>query len=154
MPNIVSNGGASKLTPGSIVVSNYLSSLTTDAINNGGGLLDNFTTGIVRLFQNDFTPTRLTDVGAFTEADFTGYAEVANGAFDQFLNTANWFELTQLTTLNWAQTADTVQNTVYGWYMVTAAETSWLIAERFQSPVLFGDDGDFLNLLLRWVVPL
>jgi hypothetical protein len=89
----------------------------------------------VRLFKNDYTPEEDSVTGDFTEADFTGYAEVA-------ITQSNWptpvivddiAECTSTVTPTYTATGGGGQ-LVYGWYMVEADFSTCLFAQRFDTP--------------------
>jgi hypothetical protein len=92
----------------------------------------------VHLYSNNYTPTNLSAVSNFTEADFTGYSDVATTGF----STPSW--QSQGAAVAWSEpmavftTASpyTVGQTIYGYWVDSGTMTPVLIgAERFTAPI-------------------
>jgi hypothetical protein len=85
----------------------------------------------LRLWQNNFVPTQLSEVADFTETDFSGYAAQAVTAGATIEPNSN--QLGRKTFGNWTATNvdPFVPNTVYGMYATNAAGTEWYCAWRF-----------------------
>jgi hypothetical protein len=100
------------------------------------GVAGRYENATVHLFQNDFTPTPDTVIADLTEATFSGYAAVVDPGWGAaFLNDdGNAQRL--LNNAQFTQTAATITNTVYGYYVTDAAGTGLWWAERFATPVL------------------
>jgi hypothetical protein len=104
----------------------------------------------LKLFKNDVTPGHESTTATFTEANFTGYAEIT-------LTTTSWnagvagtgtgTALANKASIDYAQQTFTMgvpgtTNTIYGYYITDTAGTTLLGAERFaasQSMALSGD---------------
>ena len=96
-------------------------SIVTELIDTG----NLFETGKVHLIKAPFSPTKDTVVGDFDaiEADFTGYAAAAWGAWGGVgINSIGQAEVTA-TELEWHPTDDVTPNTIYGEYYTNAAGT-------------------------------
>lgn len=80
-------------------------------------IADGFVNYKLRLFQNDFTPAQGDSVGAFTEADYSGYSEqpLTFGAI--VLNADEQAESTALYTV-FAHDGGATPNEIFGWYIV------------------------------------
>lgn len=99
----------------------------------------------LRLFQNDVVPTLESVFDDFTNADFTGYAEVPGPTA-----TPNPTLVTPLGEgaevpphAVFTATGNTVTNTVYGWFMVNVSTGQNLVcARRFDTPKTFLQAGD------------
>jgi len=90
------------------------------------GLLEG---AFLRVFKNNYTPINTSVLGDFTEADFDGYAEIELlGWSAAALNVDNKGE-TELAVQVFEMTGNTTPNTVYGIYVVSAAN-ELLYAER------------------------
>lgn len=112
--------------------------------------LNDITTAIgggatVHLYSNNYTPTPLSTVTNFTEADFTGYSAftLTGGA------AVTW--QSQGAAVSWTipqavfNTASpyTVTQTVYGYYVMSAGMSPYLLgAEQFPAPVTMVGAGD------------
>lgn len=116
-----------------------------NALAAADGYLDG---AVVKLFQNDIVPTPATALGDLTVATFSGYA--ASAVLDWgagFIDTDGVAKLAAAS-VNFLQTADTVVNTVYGYYVVgDPGGTPYLIfANRFTTPVHFSGPGLGINV--------
>jgi hypothetical protein len=97
----------------------YLDNLIAD-------LLD---TAIVRVFKNDYTPVDGSVLGSFTEANFTGYAQINMSGWSAAALDGNGKAATTADQVTWTMGTPGTTNTVYGIYVVTAAG-ALLYAER------------------------
>ena len=104
----------------------------------------------LKLFKNDVTPSHESTTATFTEANFTGYAEIT-------LTTTSWnagvagtgtgTALANKASIDYVQQTFTMgvpgtTNVIYGYYITDTAGTTLLGAERFaasQSMALSGD---------------
>jgi len=80
--------------------------------------------GTLRLFKNNIIPDKLTLSAALIQADFSGYAPIALALADWsaiITNASNQAEC-DLATKTFTQSAATVSNPIYGWYIT---HTSW-----------------------------
>jgi hypothetical protein len=103
-----------------------------------------WTAGFLRLFQNDYHPQFNSVIGDFDECDFTGYAEIeAAGAPISGIDAETgqlvvaWNDPT-----TFAEGAVAGPQTAYGWYIANTAGTSVMAAGRFDTPVVFDENGD------------
>jgi hypothetical protein len=85
----------------------------------------------LRLFKNDFTPLQSSVTADFVEANFSGYAAIPLVLADwsaSYLNASQQAE-TDMLTKTFTQSAATVTNSIYGWYL-TIASIGFLMADR------------------------
>ena len=75
--------------------------------------------GLVRLFKNDFTPTRSSVLADFVEADFSGYIEKNPTSLDTSNATLNRHEAV-MSSVSFQHNGGAESNIVYGWYMVSS----------------------------------
>lgn len=100
----------------------------------------------LRLFQNDFSPSRSSVAVDFTEATFDGYSGKAQAwAIGPFLNGALQAEI-QGASANWTPTGGTTPNTIYGWWLEDATH-SVFAAQRFDSPRTMNGGATSLTLV-------
>jgi hypothetical protein len=103
----------------------------------------------LRLFKSNTTPAETDTTATFTEADFTGYANVT-------LTGANWTVTGgDPTVADYAQqsftssAAQTTQN-VYGYYMTRVTGGELALAERFpDAPYPIANNGDIIRVTPR-----
>lgn len=93
-----------------------------------------------KLFKNDVTPTVATILANLTVADFSGYANATLAWGTPFINGSDKGEI-DATQLTWTHNGGGTSNTIYGFYVVNAAETILIYAERFPAPILMGTSG-------------
>jgi len=108
----------------------------------------------VKLYTNDLTPSSDSELADFTEATFTGYAEVTLATLTgPVRGSPNGVALIQ--TANFIAGALAAPGeTAIGYFITNGAEDDLLAAERFDTSVSFANAGDFLNLDLIWNFPL
>lgn len=105
----------------------------------------------LKLFQNDFAPTRFSVAADFTEATFTGYAAVAQAwAVGPYVNGAGQVEM-QSASHNWTPTDGVNPNTIYGWYLV-ATGGDVICAQRFDNPRAMLGPTNSLTLLPSLII--
>lgn len=90
---------------------------------------------IVKLFQNDFTPSRAAVVGDFTEATYTGYAasSAVTWAAPFIDPVAGPTVMSNLVAFP-AGSPFVISNQIYGYYVVDGSG-NLLFSERFGTPV-------------------
>lgn len=89
----------------------------------------------VHLFQNDITPTADTALSALDEADFTGYAQVDDPGWGASFINADGDAQALAANCQFTQTATTVSNTIYGYFVTDTTDAILLWAERFEDPI-------------------
>lgn len=104
-----------------------------------GSLLAAGTTTI-KLFQNDVEPTPDMVFADFTEADYTGYADIDVVAVPVAWDEANGDAALSFEGCHFQPTGSATTNTIYGYYMITGLAAfggadSVLKAERFPAPI-------------------
>jgi len=122
----------------------YIPATATDHILTAG-----ITT--YRLFKNDFTPDADSVLADFTEADFSGYAQVfpAEAFFKN--DTDNRFEHQHEVGV-FSHNGGATSNTIYGWYAVgtvndgLGTQSEVMMAERFASPITMQESGDSIRI--------
>lgn len=96
----------------------------------------------VRMFSNDVSPGPETVIGDLTECTFTGYA--ASSAIVWGAPYTDTLGVAHVTggSKQFTQTADTVNNIAYGYYVTTTGGSPALkYAVRFDEPVAFNGPG-------------
>ena len=99
---------------------------------------------VLKLFQNDVTPSDTDTAATYTEATFSGYAALT-------LTGATWGAASGGSIAYPMQTftsdaAQTLQN-IYGYYMVQATSGKLVLAERFTNgPYAVTNQGDKIDL--------
>lgn len=102
----------------------------------------------IGLFSNDYTPVPTTVLGDLTPADFSGYAEVsALESFTTSPNTDGSASSNPAVIASFAQTAVTISQIVYGWYMTTGAGVL-VAAGQFDTPINFNAIGVSVQFVL------
>lgn len=103
------------------------------------------------LFQNDYTPIDGSILSNFLEASFDGYAPVdANGWSDPLFVSPR--ALIQATACNYAKSAGSIGNLIYGYYILDQAG-NLLWAERDPSaPVPMNVDGNVYVIVPRLTI--
>lgn len=108
----------------------------------------------LRLYTNDFTPTRTSVVGDFTQltnVEVPGYA-AATPAWNgvpfrrQDGSWEDWSDQNQFIAAGGPPPSPVV---VYGWYITNAGNTVVYAGGRFTSPFTFVQDGDGFSLKMR-----
>jgi hypothetical protein len=106
----------------------------------------------LRLYVNDRTPAKPDTAASYTEASFPGYAARVLTAADWTINTAEP-PVAQAPEQAFQQTADAVEQLVYGWYITRADNGKIRWAERFPadgpqpSPFKMSRAGDQITLV-------
>lgn len=100
---------------------------------------------IVKLFKNDFTPSLDTVVGDMTEADYTGYLAVTLTTWQApFLDVQGRGEIRAPHAFFAPAAPYTVQNTIYGYWIIDST-ADLLLASRFvNGPIPMGEAGNAL----------
>lgn len=100
---------------------------------------------IVRVFQNNITPDRSKVKSDFTVATFAGYADItlAHANFPAASVSGHVASTTYSTTLTWTRSTTGSSQTVYGIYVVNAADTKVIAAALFDAgPYTVTNSGD------------
>lgn len=105
----------------------------------------------VHLFKTDVTPSDISVIGDFTEADFTGYAAQTIAAWDasqiDALTGRKFMTPTLGTPAIFTQTGVVLTNTVYGFWLEDNG--ALFFAERFENPVQMDTLGKTVTILPR-----
>lgn len=111
----------------------------------GGNYVDN-SDYVLRLYQNNYTPTTASTLGDFTEADFTNYLSVTLSQTLWGSASTNGNDKAESSYSQQSWTCGSTGNTVYGYYVEGAASGTLLWAEKFGSAKVLSN-GDVLNLV-------
>lgn len=103
---------------------------------------------VLKLFQNNLTPTEGTLTGALTEATFTGYAAAP---LTSWTFTAGEEPVAEHPLVDFTSTIDQTAQIVYGYYIVQAGSGSLVFVERFPLPVQISFVGDTVRVQPRLV---
>lgn len=105
----------------------------------------------LHLYQNDFVPARDSVPADFTEADFDGYAAGAAISWNApITNIQGDAEVTGPMN-SFVATGDTTPNEIFGYYVLDAAGTGLLWAERFDNSVSIVETGQGIAVVPRFV---
>ena len=117
-------------------------------------LKDNWGNLTLHLYSNDKTPTDADIVDDYTEASFSGYAEVSINAWaDAVKNTDNIHWQVQGTAITFTHNGGGQTTNCYGYYVtalkgLSAGAVALLWAERFSNPpVAMAVLGDFITVV-------
>lgn len=108
----------------------------------------------LRLFTNDFTPTRDSVVGDFTEltnVEVPGYAPTTPAWQGSPVRKqdGSWEDWTDQNQFLAAGGPPPAPITVFGWFLADAGGTLVAASGRFAAPFTFADDGDGFSLKAR-----
>ena len=115
-----------------------LEEIQTAAILNGQNL---------RLFKNNITPSSISVIGDFTEADYSGYAGVTTVSFASATEVSNKAQITDAAARGFTHNGGGTANTVYGYYYESGSG-KLILAEAFSSPVTMASFGDNVSVQL------
>jgi hypothetical protein len=105
--------------------------------------------GSLRLYQNNLSPNRNTDLADLVEATYSGYANKTVAIWGTSFLDPQGFATSIAPVQTFASTADTVANTVYGaYYLDAGGDLVWV--ERFAAPAFFAEAGNTLNLVPKY----
>jgi len=106
----------------------------------------------LRAYQNNYTPVDTSVIGDFTQATFSGYAEITLNTWTAAaLNASNKAE-TSMAAQTWTVAAGGVSNTVYGIYVVDAAGNLLYAEANPAGPVTLNTIGQFYSYLPRFTL--
>ena len=89
----------------------------------------------LRLFKNNYSPNRVSMIGAFEDCDFDGYApRVMDQADWQAVYLADGIAVAQWGAGLQSWIADSGSQVVYGYYVTDPDDTLCILAERFDGP--------------------
>ena len=129
-----------------------------------GSSLQNISSSLeikMRLFKNNFTPTRASVLADFTEADFSGYLAVNVNESDASNGALNRHEkITQ--NITFTHDGGATNNTIYGWYLegnssvnVNGVQTRDVIAyEKFATPITMDVNGDRIDVQIEALIEM
>ena len=100
---------------------------------------------LMRLYQNNYTPSGTTTATDFTEANFSNYAEKTIACSDWATPTTNVNNKAESSVSVQSWTCGTVGNTIYGYYIIGSVSGKVLWAEKFASTRIL-EDSDILNV--------
>jgi hypothetical protein len=105
---------------------------------------------ILKLYQNNYTPTSAAAPGSFTEATFTGYAArtLTRSVWNTAVTVSNKAESSYGTTpQSW--TCGATGNTIYGYTVEASSKTMW--GELFSTARVLAS-GDVLNITPKFTL--
>jgi len=100
---------------------------------------------LMRLYQNNYTPSGTTTAIDFTEANFSNYADKTIARIDWATPTTNANNKAESSVAVQSWTCGTVGNTIYGYYIIGSVSGKVLWAEKFASTRVL-EDSDVLNV--------
>lgn len=104
----------------------------------------------VSLFQNNIGLTPDTVLSQLTVADFSGYADITPVVWGSIFQDGLGNYVQESALMQFLQTANTIVNTVYGYYVATSVDSGQLlISELFAAPVQMSGPDRAINLALR-----
>ena len=110
---------------------------------NSVGLIAGYT---LRLFQNNFTPSKSSVFSSFTVATFSGYAGVAitwgAGSISANISTA------LAPAAVFTRSIGATSNTIYGWYLTDSGGTKVIACNLLAAPKVMGVSGDGISITL------
>ncbi len=128
-----------------LVVPDAISLQNLAALTGVDGLFEGAKIG---LFHNNYVPNRQTALADLTVANFTGYALSAAVVWGTpFIDPVIGPVVLANLKVFAAGNPTTVPNTIYGYYIVDAAGTALLWAERFATPRVVSAPGDAVTVL-------
>lgn len=101
----------------------------------------------VRLFKNNVAPARDKNVAFYTQADFSGYADVTPSFGGEALNGDSDAEDDAdpaVFTHNGGGTA----NTIYGWILFNTTTNKVLFGDTFAAPIVLASAGNYIAVTL------
>ena len=101
---------------------------------------------VLKLFKNNYTPTTVSTLGDFTEADFTNYVSVTLSQTMWGSASTNGNDKAEASYTQQSWTCGSTGNTVYGYYVQGVISGQLLWAEKFGSAKVL-TNGDILNLV-------
>jgi hypothetical protein len=107
---------------------------------------------ILKLYQNNVTPTQASVPASFTEASFTGYAArtLLRSGWNNAVTVSNKAESSYGSTpQSW--TCGTTGNTIYGYWVEGSTSAKCLWAERFSTSRVLAS-GDVLNITPKFTL--
>jgi hypothetical protein len=100
---------------------------------------------ILKLFQNNITPSDTDTAGTYTEATFTGYAAI--NLTGSSWNAATAGTITYSAQQTFTASGSAVSNSIYGYYIVQATSGILMWSERDASaPFTVANTGDAVKL--------
>jgi hypothetical protein len=108
---------------------------------------------VIRLFQNDHTPDPADVLADYTEADFSGYAELDLDGWAAAVTVSGRAQI--VATLKvWTHSAGAVDNDIYGYYVVNAGGALVWAERDPNAPVTVDTAGQEYNVLPRFTLRL
>lgn len=101
---------------------------------------------VLKLYKNNVTPADADDETTYTVADFTGYSDVTLTGASWTVTEGNPTTATY-TTQTFTSSAGSQNQTIYGYYLLTATEGRLIAAERFSDgPYTIVNNGDAVRV--------
>jgi hypothetical protein len=138
-----------------LVKSSYLDQQILIALSEhlgSGGFTGPLNNCSVALLMAGFNPSSSTVFGDLTEATYSGYARATGVVWGVPIlqNDGSYQILTALLQFQAAAASNFVQNTIYGWAMISpGGSPQLLMCEVFQAPVPFATPNDGFGLVIQ-----
>jgi hypothetical protein len=100
----------------------------------------------LRLYQNNYTPVQGSVLADFTEATFSGYAQLAVTDFGAAATVSNKAKIICAAAKVFSHSGGATSNTIYGYHVVYLGAPTILYAERFASPIVMAVSGDVISI--------
>lgn len=108
---------------------------------------------LLKLYQNDVSPDANSFIGQFTEATFTGYADVELTMTAARVNDQNLVVSTS-NICSFSRTDNLSSQTIYGIYITDATNSILLAAQRFDTPQVMSGLTDVIRGVWRVSEPI
>lgn len=128
-----------------MTVVNGIQTAMLAAFKAAEGLLDG---AELALYQNDLSPTAVTVIGDIDEADFSGYAREAITWGDPSISEDGHIEMIGVAG-EFRPTASTVQNDIYGGYILTDGGALFAAGRIDDAPEHMGSTSNVMLLTVR-----
>ena len=104
----------------------------------------------LRLFQNNFAPSKSSVYANFTDATFSGYfgSTVAWGAVSVAANQAT----SVASAITFTRSIGATSNTIYGWYLVDISTSKVFACNLLSSPKAMNTNGDGITITMTEIL--
>lgn len=106
-----------------------------------------FNGALIKLFQNDITPTKATALADLHVATFTGYANSSAVVWGAPLTDENGVTTVTGGSKQFTASDGVVPNTIYGWYATNAGGSVLLFSCRYDEPIEINSAADGVVVL-------
>jgi len=99
----------------------------------------------IRLFKNNLTIDQNTVLADFTEADFSGYAEVSRNTWTTPATDSDGNAYTQCASAVFQHNGGVTANTIYGWYLIDG-NGDLVLGEKFAASKSMSTISDIITI--------